>query len=361
MGPLMADKWGVTVANLVSSFEARIALDLLSGGHGFFEAAMRGRKLGDFDVVHDARASEQIGAGKVTIHNGIPEWETWTRFVERSRRAEPPPPPEEEILGYTIEASMNTSLAMHCVTKMQIRATASSRNVIPLEVDAAMHVISATVDGANAEVYQHDSSREGLVQNSGNQLFLVVPPHPLEPGSVHEIAIVHEGKVVQNAGSGVYTVNARGTWYPGRGPQFATYDATFHYPETFDLVSAGIVKEEHSENGIRTSHRVPEGKLRLLGFNLGRYDSHQAVNNGITLKVAANREFEAALRPAPASVAVPQALPGPTSALHSHSADGPAAASRIRSSRTYRYDLRGNALRYRIFPVEVRRSSAQTY
>ena len=309
LGPLMADKWGVTVTNLVSSFEGRIVLDLLSGAHGFFEAAMRGRKLGDFDIVRDTRASEQIGAGKVTIHNGTPEWDTWTRFVERSRRSSPPPAPEEEILGYTIDASINTQLAMHCVTKMKIRATADSRNVIPLEVDAAMHVVSATVDGAPAEIYQHDSSREGLVQNSGNQLFLVVPPHPLDPGSTHEIAIVHEGKVVQNAGDGVFTVNARGTWYPGRGPQFATYDATYHYPENFDLISAGIVKEEHTEDGVRTSHRVPEGKLRLLGFNLGRYDSRQSASNGITLKLSANRQFEAALRPAPPPVPIPQALP----------------------------------------------------
>jgi hypothetical protein len=85
---------------------------------------------------------------------------------------------------------------------------------------------------------------------------------------------------------------------------------TFHYPETFDLISAGVVKDEHTEEGVRTSHRVPEGKLRLLGFNLGRYDSHQATSNGITLEVAANREFEAALRPAPAPVAIPQATPG---------------------------------------------------
>jgi hypothetical protein len=76
------------------------------------------------------------------------------------------------------------------------------------------------------------------------------------------------------------------------------------------------VKEEHTENGIRTTHRVPEGKLRLLGFNLGRYNNHQVVNSGgITLKVSANREFEAALRPAPAAVAVPQGVPTASHAI----------------------------------------------
>ena len=300
-GRLMADRWNLGVTGLSSSFETRIVLDLLTrpgGEHGFFDAALRGRTLGDFDVVHDGRANEQIAVGRVVVHNEIPQWETWTRFVARSYRNLPPPAPEENILSYNIDASLDASLAMHCVTRMRVRATEESRNVLPFELNTAMHVVSAKVDGVPAEVYQHDSLRDGLVQNSDNGLLILVPPQPLEPGSEHDIEIVHEGKVFTETGNQVYSVSARGTWYPGRGAQFATYDATFHYPKTLDLVSAGKVTEDRTENGVRTTHRVPQGKLRLLGVNLGQYARRETSGNGITLEVSANREFEASLRPA---------------------------------------------------------------
>jgi hypothetical protein len=315
----MAPKWNLTVANLTASFDTRIVLDLLTkgqGGKGFFDAILRGRTHGDFDIIHDARASEQIAVGKVAIRDGSPQWETWTRFVDRDRRGMPPPAAEEEILSYNIDVSMDASLAMHCVTRIRIRATAQSRDVLPFELNAAMRVISAKVDGQPAETYQHDSLRDGLVQNSGNELLIVAPPHPLESGSIHEVEIVHEGKVVEDTGNEVYSIRARGTWYPGRGPQFAAYDVTYHYPANLDLISAGAVTEDHTENGVRTTHRIPEGRLSLLGFNLGRYVRREISKNGITLVVSANRAFEASLRrAAPAPVVVTSPAPA-THAIH---------------------------------------------
>jgi hypothetical protein len=316
IGVQMAEKWNVTVTNLTSSFETRIVLDLMTkgpAGEGFFDATLRGRKLGDFDVTRDARSSEQISVGKVTMHDGNPQWETWTRFVAASRRGMPAPPPEEQITAYNIDASMDTSLTMHCVTRMRIRVTTDSRDVIPFELNGAMRVISAKVDGVPAEFHQRDSLSDTLAQNSVNKLLFLVPPQPLDAGSEHDVVIVHEGKVVDDTGNGIYSVSARGTWYPGRGLQFAAYDATWHYPENLDLVSAGTVKDDQTANGIRTTHRVPQGKLRLLGFNLGRYTRRESEKNGITLEVSANREFEAALRPAAPSSLIAQP---PTPANH---------------------------------------------
>lgn len=304
-GRLIAEKWGVTVTSLMSSFDTRIVLDLLSPpatpadyAHGFFEAALRGRKLGEFDVIDDSRATEQIAAGKLSTRDGIPNWETWTRFPASRRKDYPPPAAEQEILSYKIDATLDSSLSMRAVTQMRIRTTAASRAAIPFELTAEMRVISAKVDGIPAELYQRQSLRSGLVGDFGNELLLVVPAQPLEPGTEHDVAIVHEGKVVHEAGNKIYYVSSRGTWYPGRGFQFADYDVTFHYPDNFTLVSAGAVIEDRTANGIHTTRRVPEGKLRLLGFNLGQYTKRDAQKNGISLEVFANPEFEEELRPA---------------------------------------------------------------
>ena len=73
--------------------------------------------------------------------------------------------------------------------------------------------------------------------------FLLVPAEPLTAG-LHEIEIHHEGKVISDAGNQVYFVGARGSWYPGRGMQFATYDLTFRSPRDLDLVASGEPVED---------------------------------------------------------------------------------------------------------------------
>src|SRR5439155_20209629 len=140
-------------------------------------------------------------------------------------------------------------------------------NVPPFDLTGQMRPLSAKVDGVEAEVFERDSVRNGVVQNTGNELLLILPKKPLDAGTEHEIEIVHEGKVVLEAGHQVYFVSARGTWYPSRSLQFANYDVTYRYPKYLDLIAAGQVKEDRTEGDVRVTRRVPEGPVRLLGFN----------------------------------------------------------------------------------------------
>ena len=308
IGAVMQGRWGLVVANLMTSFESRLALDLLTPGTrggGFFEAVIQGKKLGNFDVIYDARGYEQLVAGQVTVRDGNSWWDTWASFQSRSHRGLPPPPPEEQILSYRIDVTLDASLTMHCVTHLKIRATADSRNVLAFDLAAPMRPTSAKVDGEPAEVYERDSIRAGLVRNNGNELLMVLPATPLEAGSEHDIEIAHEGKVVLDAGNKIYFVSARGTWYPNRGLQFATYDVTYRYPRNLDLVAAGKVAEDRVEGDTRITRRAPDGKLRLLGFNLGEYERKTVERGGITVEVCANKELEEALRPRPPASETP--------------------------------------------------------
>ncbi len=317
VGAVMAERWGSVVANLLGGFESRVILDLLTPDRkrGFFEAVIKGNKLGNFDVIADSRSYEQLIAGQVTTNKrGETWWETWTSFVSRSYRGQPAHKPEQTILAYQIDATLDPDLTMHCITKMRIRVTEESRNVIPLDLSGKMRTLSAKIDGVPAEVYQRESVRTGLIQNNGNELVMVLPPKPLEAGSEHEIEIVHEGKVILEAGHDVYFVSARGSWYPNRGLQFGHFDVTWRYPKTLDLVSAGPVTEDRVEGDRRITRRLPDGPVRLLGFNLGRYERKELERAGITIEVCANKEVEDALRPRAADVSNP--LPQLTTRQH---------------------------------------------
>jgi hypothetical protein len=305
LGAVMLDRWNRMVSTLVGSFESRVVLDLLTPGQktGFFEAVIDGKKLGSFDVLYDPRAYEQVVAGQITQRKGVQWWDTWTSFATRDRRGMPAPEPEEKILSYKIDAALDSALTMRCVTKMRVRATEESRTLLAFDLSASMRATSAKVDGQPAEVYERDSVRNGLVQGSGNEMLLVLPAKPLEPGSEHEIEIAHEGKVITDTGHQVFFVSSRGTWYPGRGVQFGTYDVTWRYPANLGLVSSGKVVEDRVEGDMHVTRRVPDGPLRLLGFNLGEYERKDSVRNGITVEVLANRQVEDALRPRPATPA----------------------------------------------------------
>jgi hypothetical protein len=298
IGALLADHWNATLGNVMGSFESRMVLDLLnrSGEKGFFESLIQGKTLGNFDVLYDPRAYEQLTAGQVQVQNGKTFWDTWTSFATKAGQEAAVPPAEEKIISYKIDATLDSSLTLHCVTRIRIQTRPESRTVIPFDFSGQMQAISAKVDGAPAEVYERESLRNGMVQNSGNELLLVIPPQPLEPGSEHEIEIQHEGKVVLDAGNQVFFVNARGTWYPNRGLQYSTYDVTYRYPKDLNLVGAGEAKEDRVEGDTRITRRVPDGPLRTLGFNLGHYESKLAGQGTIQVEVFANHEIETALR-----------------------------------------------------------------
>ena len=238
VGAVLAEQWSAAVGNITGSFETRFVLDLLGSDphpdpapHGFFEAIIQGKKLGNFDVGFDNHGDEQLNAGQISTRDGKTYWDTWTSFVARSRRNLPPPAPEEEILSYRMEATLDPSLTLHCITRIRIKATADSRYAIPFDLSAQMRTTEASIDGMPAEIFLRESVRNGFAQSSGNELLIVVLPQPLAPGTEHEIELHHEGNVVLDAGHQVYFVTSRGTWYPGRGTQFARYDVTWRYPE----------------------------------------------------------------------------------------------------------------------------------
>jgi hypothetical protein len=305
VGALLADQWSSIVANITGSYESRVVLDLLTGGaqqpqHGFFNAIIKGKKLGNFEFGYDSRNYEQINVGQLNSRDGNTYFDTWTSFASQSHRNAQPRAPEEEIQSYRIEATLDSSFVLHCITHIRFRATADSRNVLPFDISAQMRPTGATLDGIAAEVYERDSVRDNLVQNSGNELLLVIPPRPLEPGSEHEVEIRHEGKVVLDAGHQVYFVSSRGSWYPDRGAQFATYDVTYRYPKNLDLIGAGQITEDSSADDVRVTRRVTDSRIRWLGFNLGVYERKDLERDGIRIEVCANREVEDALRFRPA-------------------------------------------------------------
>jgi len=313
-GILLERQFASAVNNLAASFGMRFVYELLSGhppAEGFFYAAVRGNRLGNFDLVYDPSAPEQIQVGQVNFRDNRAYFDVWTSFASRAFRsgARKFEPPAEPLKDYRIEATLGADLSLEATTRARLETGQRSHPVLYFEISDSMTVAEVRVDGDACEVFQREALRDNLLRGYGNKLFLVVPPRPLAPGRSYEVEFRHRGRVVTEAGNGVYYVGSRGSWYPRRGLHFADYDVTFRYPAHLNLVFTGETLEDRTEGEWRITRRRSESPIRLFGFNVGEYKRLEVARNGYRVEVYANRRLEKALEPPPAVVVLPRSDP----------------------------------------------------
>jgi hypothetical protein len=313
MGPLLAEQWSPVIGNVSEGFTIRLAQDLLNPvryGGGFLLAAVRGRDLGNFDVLYEPRAPEQVLAAQLTQRDGRAAYDVWTSFAARPYRTGSArrPPADFTVEQYRITASLDQDLRMQAVTRAQVRLGAAPVRLFPFEVSRAIEVTGVTLDGAPAELLVRESERGRALRPGENDVFLIAAPDALPAGSTHEIEFQHEGRVITSPGRGVYYVGARANWYPSPGDAFAEFDLTFSYPRHLTLVTAGDVVEDRTEGEWRTTRRRTP-RIRMAGFNLGDYEKLSVESARFTVDVFGNRNLEPALRPPPRQTIVVEPRP----------------------------------------------------
>ena len=315
MGALLASSSDSVVRNLVTSFEVRVTLDLLLGRseRGFFYSVVSTRRLGNFDMLLDPCAREQIAIGQVAYRDDRAFFDNWTVFQARSYRTgrKKPPSPDFDLADIRIEATLEQDLTLKARTAAALTPRAAGLNVLVFEMSRLMRVSEVRIDGQPAEFMQRESLRANMIRGGDNDLFLVIPPRELTAGKAARIEFAHQGKVVSQAGNGVYYVGSRATWYPQRGLQFARYDLTFRYPKDLNLVSTGEVVEDRTEGQWRITRRRTGSLIRLAGFNLGVYEQVSLDRGGYRVEVCANRRVESALQPKPSPTVLLQPQPSP--------------------------------------------------
>lgn len=308
VAPLLAEEWNSVLRNMDESYQTRLTLDLLSRGApatGLFAGMISGNRLGNFDVIVDPNATEQVVAGQVAARDDLVYFDTWTSFRARSERGNLGPKPTDLVTSdYRIDATIAPDLSMSVVTRVKVRPVQDGMAAALFEIAPAMTVSQVLVDGQPAEVLQRDSLRSNLTYGD-NGAFLVVPGVPLRAGREYEFEFHHDGKVIYDAGDRVFFVSARSNWYPIHGLQFSTYDLSFRYPADLDLVAAGDVMADRKQGDWHITRSRTPAPVRMAGFNLGRYVHARVQRGGFTIDICANRELERALQPHPLQIIEP--------------------------------------------------------
>ena len=298
LGSLMSDQWNPALRHLASTFETNLVRAALTGDRnsGLFYMAVSGNQLGNFDLLYDPTAAEQIFVGKLAQRNNRLYFDSWSSFPSRTARSGSVAPGPAAVLDdFHIDSTIQDDLTMKSVTRARLTV---KRAIRPLRfsISPNMRVTEASIDGTPVEVFSRDSLPGNVIGGEDGD-FLLVPDSPLDPTKPHEVEVHHQGEVIRKAGDGVYYVNARGTWYPRIGMEFANYDMTFRYPRNLTLVATGSLLEDRMEGDWRIAHRKTDSPIRFAGFNLGDFQSASINENGYLIDVYANRHVEAALQP----------------------------------------------------------------
>ena len=313
----MDETWSPTLRGLADSFQTRVTLDLLGGtaGHpGLFAGLFENSKFGNFDVIYDPYGQEQVVAGRVVMRDNATYFDNWTSFQTRAARLRGPVQQEDVRLSdYRIESTLNADLSLDCVTRVKVKSLQDGAHAVTFQMTPEMLLSSVTIEGQPAEFLQRDSVRSNI--GKPDELILVFPSAPMVAGREYEFVFKHSGKVIHDAGDHVYYVAARGNWYPSHNLQFAKYDLQFNYPVDLDLVAAGDVVEDRTENDRRITRRRTASDIRFAAFNLGHYEHVQVERSGYVVDVCANRAVETALMPR-----MPQTLNVPTTGIRQRQA-----------------------------------------
>ncbi|MBI3668790.1 MAG: hypothetical protein HY237_03280 [Acidobacteria bacterium] len=125
----------------------------------------------------------------------------------------------------------------------------------------------------------------------------MVLPTAARAGEEFRLRVAYRGRVISDAGNGVYFVGDRGTWYPHvAGPgHFAPFELTLRWPRRLQLLATGRKLEEREEGDTRVGRWRSEQPLAVAGFNLGEYVSETVDADGLQVELYANRQIEGAI------------------------------------------------------------------
>jgi hypothetical protein len=337
-------QWNATAKNLASGDAMRLLLTLSqtlptksSSGEAaanavgnakpdrFLHARLQGNKLGVFDVFFDSTGGEQVFAGQMRAGtNGETYYDVWTSFSATPPATATQPQSEhtEQEEGASAHndrvALRSFAITTEVLPPKQIRAKAvvqcevreGGARTLLFELSRFLQIESVQLNGEPVE-FIHNPALEGTqLARRGNDVMAVVMPQPLKTGQKFELTFVYGGEVLAQAGDGLLYVGARGTWYPNRGLEMASFDLQFSYPQGWTLVATGkqakfATESIASTSGEQTSRWISDRPIPVAGFNLGKYREATTKAGDIEVETYATRAVERDFPKAPIEVVEP--------------------------------------------------------
>ena len=318
---VFTDNWNKPLANLNPEQSSRLLMDWVAQTPApYFYAELIDEQWGAFDILVDARRSDNVMLGQERWAQGNRYYDVWASY----QGGDTPAPPAFAPTSYSINTAIAADRTVDGAATIELRAQRGGERGIMLELSRYLTVGSVQdAEGHDLEFFQNEAIQKSDLAVRGNDLVIVFLPEQARAGETYRLRMAYRGNVISDAGNGIYFVGDRGSWYPHFGGmgQFATYDTTFRWPRKLQLVATGEKVEEHDEGDFRVGRWRTQERTAIAGFNLGQYKfENMRTADGIKIEVAAGAALQDAI----------------LSRLHSQSIAGPDVANVIRPGRHMR-------------------------
>ena len=199
---------------------------------------------------------------------------------------------------------------MHC----EVRE--SGARTLLFELSRFLQIESVALDDTPVEFIHNPALEGSQLARRGNDVVAVVMPELLKTGQKFDLTFVYAGEVLAEAGNGLLYVGARGTWYPNRGLEMASFDLQFSYPQGWTLIATGkealfATQSIASTTGEQTSRWISDRLIPVAGFNLGKYREATTKAGDVEVDTYATQSVERDFPRPPIQVIEPM-RPNPT-------------------------------------------------
>ena len=299
------EKWNSLAQSFAEADALRLLLAFVNQPAGepmrrVFRARLGGGKLGNFDVVLDSGAPEQISVAQTGYtQSGVQYYDVWMSFPMRSVRNRVPQQPTPEafrISAYKIQAHVLPPHELAAEAQLTLASAQSGERLLLFELSRFLKLSSVTLEGQPVQFIQNEAVPGSELARRGNDLMAVLLPRALQPGQPISLGFSYAGPVMSEAGGGLMYVGARGAWYPNRGPAMATFDLEFHYPKDWSLLATGVRASLSSSANDQIARWLSERPIPLAGFNLGQYAESASETAQVNVATYAARGVESPLQ-----------------------------------------------------------------
>jgi aminopeptidase N len=278
---------------------------------GAFSAYIRGAKYGDLRFhLRPRGAIPGIGSPEevalVNLNLGKDDEGIWYLAHQSEEYADGRAKSSEnkwavDVDQYRITTEIGGNEHLNATTVVSFKALAEGERILKFGLLPNLRVSSVMLGGASIPFIQEKRDDDGS--------FYAVLPEGIVRDKTYELTIAYAGdKVIENAGGGNFSVQARTSWYPvlNTFADQAKFDLTFRAPRQFTLVSIGKLVSEKRDGNVNVTQWVSEVPLAIAGFNYGQFKKKVKKNDALSyeLETYAASELPDNLRPIQDALAI---------------------------------------------------------
>lgn len=279
--------------------ELRVLQDLYNPDQpGFFIAYINGRKFNKLVFVDDPFCLSQVAPEEVALFSyGESDGGLWTAYhrpeeYENGTAANDEDNRIIDITNHDIDAVIKGT-TLSATDKLTFKVLVQGTRVIPLNLFGSLRV-NRVLDEEGKEL---DFIQEAKDEDSD---LAVILPKRLDKDKSYKLTVSYSGgDALRDSGGGNFILLPRSSWYPNNGnTQFgdrATFEFTFHYPNSLTFVGTGSPVGTESRDGDLAVAKWSSGttELAVAGFNFGRFKKKEVDDNITAYKIQfyANEEL----------------------------------------------------------------------